>query len=242
LKDGLEKLKPDPAAEYESNKSVLARGRPLMIASAVLAAIFTVLTIAIIQPSLQPTAQDIDATKLIERIPDIPWGTLLIWISAPGFPPFDWGVPIATIALLVLTRHLWHGVFMLLASMGGIVAGIPKLTINRARPPAELVKVPDANLFGYSFPSGHVAEYVAVFGFIFYLAYVLLPRGSLLRWAILLTTCIMVMFVGASRVYMGQHWTSDCLAGYAIGFGFLFVVIGLHRWWLGRQVREARHT
>ena len=203
MKEWLEKLKPDPSAEYDSNTAALSPGASAHDRECGAGGYLCLVHHR--DDTAEPANRwDVDATKLIGRIPDTP-GTLLIWISAPGFPPFDWGVPIATIALLVLTRHLWHSVFMLLASMGGIVAGIPKVTINRARPPAELVKVAGENLFGVPSPSGHVAEYVAVFGFIFYLAYVLLPPKLLIfRWVILVATGIMVMFVGVSRVYMGK--------------------------------------
>ena len=44
-----------------------------------------------------------------------------------------------------------------------------------------------------------------------------------------------ILLVGPSRVYMGQHWASDALAGYTLGFAYLLVTITVYRWWLQRH-------
>ena len=47
---------------------------------------------------------------------------------------------------------------------------------------------------------------------------------------------MLVLFIGPSRVYMGQHWASDAIAGYALGFAYLLTLVELHRWWLRRSM------
>src|SRR5438093_1407736 len=94
------------------------------------------------------------------------------------------------------------------------------------------------HLTTFSFPSGHVTQYVLFFGFSFYLAYTLLKPGPL-RTALLVFTGGMVLLVGPSRVWMGQHWASDVLGGYTLGFGLLLLVIWAYRVWEARFVRQG---
>jgi undecaprenyl-diphosphatase len=96
-----------------------------------------------------------------------------------------------------------------------------------------------AELSSYSFPSGHVTGYTMLYGFIFYLAYTLLPRRSVARWVILVVCGVLVALVGVSRVYMGQHWASDALGGYALGFAYLLLVIEVYRLVLDRRAKRS---
>jgi membrane-associated phospholipid phosphatase len=65
---------------------------------------------------------------------------------------------------------------------------------------------------------------VAFFGFLFYLAYTRLRRGwarTLLLW----TLGALIVLIGPSRVYVGQHWPSDVLASYALGLVYLVLLV-----------------
>lgn len=69
---------------------------------------------------------------------------------------------------------------------------------------------------GYSFPSGHSATSVAVYGLLFYL--IRRHCRNPLAKNILSGVCLfLAVGVGPSRLYVGVHWFTDVLAGWCIG-------------------------
>ena len=75
---------------------------------------------------------------------------------------------------------------------------------------------------GYSFPSGN-----AMVGTSFYLfAAVLLYQQYQKRW-ILVTGAILPFLLGLSRVYVGVHYPSDILAGFALGIVLVIILTKL---------------
>jgi undecaprenyl-diphosphatase len=71
-----------------------------------------------------------------------------------------------------------------------------------------------ATLHSYSFPSGHAMTSAAVYGSV---AALLARAYPARRRAILLGACSLVFLIGLSRVYLGVHWITDVLAGWAAG-------------------------
>ena len=124
--------------------------------------------------------------------------------------------PAALFALAVFyIRREFHALKMLAASLAGalILEFILKSAFHRARPEPffDIPRPPS-----YSFPSGH-----ALFSFCFFaaLAVVLSPRlarpkAKIAVWFIAL---ILILGIGFSRIYLGVHYPSDVLAGYAAG-------------------------
>jgi undecaprenyl-diphosphatase len=68
----------------------------------------------------------------------------------------------------------------------------------------------------YSFPSGHAMEAVVLYGTLAYFA-VLALRTWRARAAVILGTSLLVLLIGFSRMYLGVHYFSDVVAGYAAG-------------------------
>jgi membrane-associated phospholipid phosphatase len=84
-------------------------------------------------------------------------------------------------------------------------------------------------LGSYSFPSGHVMFYTGFFGFIWFLAFTLL-KISWKRTLLLVIFGSLVLTIGVSRIYLGEHWASDVVGAYLLGSLVLIGVIQFYRW------------
>lgn len=223
-------------APHPGSFLALLRGQFLLIAVVLLTALFIMLTAVVLRADLKPTEWDAGITHEMQEFPRFPVGELLIAVSWPGFMYQNWIIPGVIIVAMFLVGWRTEAAFTALATLGGFTSELVKVLVGRPRPDvaySENVLVSIAH--GPSFPSGHVTSYVVLYGFLFYLAFTLLPRRSLWRWVTLVICGALVLLVGPSRVYMGQHWTSDVLAGYALGFVYLLIVIELYRFWLRRH-------
>ncbi|HVF55090.1 MAG TPA: phosphatase PAP2 family protein [Pyrinomonadaceae bacterium] len=123
---------------------------------------------------------------------------------------------------------------LLSAAGSGILNRLVKTLIHRPRPTSDL-----AELFyrgdSYSFPSGHVTFYVCYFGFLFFVAYAVLPRGSKARGAALVLCALPVALVGFSRIILRAHWPSDTLGAYLMGGLWLAFSLHMYRRWKQRS-------
>jgi membrane protein DedA with SNARE-associated domain/membrane-associated phospholipid phosphatase len=76
----------------------------------------------------------------------------------------------------------------------------------------------------YSFPSGHAMESFVVYGMLAYFT-VLALRSWKARVAVVFGAALLVMLIGFSRMYLGVHYLSDVIAGYAAGGVWLSALI-----------------
>lgn len=75
-----------------------------------------------------------------------------------------------------------------------------------------------------SFPSGHAMRALAVYGAVAAILCELHPR---LARVVIPAATVLVLAIGLSRVYLGVHWPSDVVAGYAVGAIALAVTVHL---------------
>jgi len=224
IKDAVQK-----AARVESEPVPVRRYRAVFFRLVlVLFAIgFAVLTFLVVTtPSFEI---DLQITQAIQYIRFPFFAELMILVSWPGFSP---QTVIITGLLILLIYGLglhWEAVMALIASF--LSTGINILVkdlIQRPRPAAGPVNVIDV-LNSYSFPSGHVMFYLSFFGFIGFLAYSLM-KPSLKRSLLLALFGGLIVLIGASRIYLGQHWASDVLGAYLLGSLTLVVIIQIYLW------------
>lgn len=146
---------------------------------------------------------------------------LFVSITTFGSPIVTLGIGLAIVAY----GSLQSNVRLLLAgSTIWITLGIGsvlKLLFGRERPLTEYV----ANLQfqTLSFPSGHTSGATIAYGLLAYLAWQLLPQPwNYIAVALLIA---IIILVGISRIYLGAHFPSDVVAGWALGAAALLVVI-----------------
>ena len=123
-------------------------------------------------------------------------------------------ITLAVVGFLILDGKR-HAAVMVLASIGTGLLLSHGLKFGFARPRPDLVPH-GATVYTASFPSGHATMAAVV-----YLTLgVLLARTEArrrVRVYILAVAVLITALVGVSRVYLGVHWPSDVLAGWAAG-------------------------
>lgn len=177
---------------------------------------------------------DLALARHIQSISLPGFRTLMICVSQLGSGWFPTALVGGVSLLLMAARFRLEGVVCLVGvSLGAVINRLLKDLIARPRPSDELVNV-ITQYRHESFPSGHVVFFVEYFGFLFFLAYVLLRRGRLRR-ASLVFLGLLITLVGLSRVYMGAHWPSDAVGAYLAGGLWLMLMIEVYRRLKARQ-------
>ena len=145
-----------------------------------------------------------------------PWlRRLMIGISEPGFPRVSVPLTAGIAGIFWFLRFRLEAIFLIVSTTSNILNALIKRVIKRPRPTNELVTV--ARVINEpSFPSGHVMHYMNLFGM---LTYFLATnwRSGRLRNALIALCVSLIALVGPSRIYLGAHWPSDVMAGYAYG-------------------------
>lgn len=102
-----------------------------------------------------------------------------------------------------------------------VISVATKLSIARPRPEPALLRIPTDDT-DWSFPSSSVAIAVVFWG-------VLLALRPRHRYrAFVPAGAVALAMIGVSRLYVGEHWFSDVVAGYLAGAAVL--AIGLRIW------------
>jgi len=158
-------------------------------------------------------------------------------ISMFGTLPAMISLSLAVIAwLLKVKSHRRLYAFVATMAGGSILNGLLKLYYHRARPDSALVLA-----HGYSFPSGHSMGAMCFFGSLAYVIYFTIETHPVWRIAAGIACGVAVLAIGASRIYLGVHYFTDVVAGYAAGLFWMAVCFtGVEAWVRWRDYRAAR--
>lgn len=122
-------------------------------------------------------------------------------------------VDIALIAVLFVRRHLRAATFASMAVVGSALLNLgAKRIFTRDRPSLWESITPEVT---WSFPSGHAMGSATLAAVMIVLAW--RTRG---RWPVTAAVSGFVLLVGVSRVYLGVHYPSDILAGWAVAIAW----------------------
>jgi membrane-associated phospholipid phosphatase len=172
---------------------------------------------------------DLLVTRGVQNYTALWFRTLMVAISFVGYEPQAWIMLGIAVLLLWAFGLRWEGVMTLVAGGGAAVVGtLVKLAVQRPRPGADLVSVA-IQLSSYSFPSGHVVYYTAFFGFLVFLTFTLF-KPSPGRLVVLITFTALILLIGLSRIYLGNHWASDVTGAYLFGSLWLAASVSLYQW------------
>jgi membrane-associated phospholipid phosphatase len=122
---------------------------------------------------------------------------------------------------LFIRRHKWYSIKVPAIALSSLLlmAGL-KNFFGRERPLIPLLEPAR----GLSFPSGHALMSMTFYGMLIYITWhsVKDPRA---RWTLIILLFLLILTIGFSRIYLRVHYTSDVLAGFAMGW--LWIVMAL---------------
>lgn len=165
---------------------------------------------------------------------DLPWMRQIHQFAHPVYDhaaivmSYLGGMPVASVMLLAMLIYAHqvrsnHTLFILISMVGAAnLSWLLKALVNRPRPMLWPRLVQD---YGASFPSGH-SVYAAAFACVF----IILCWRTKWRAIVFVLALVWMFLMGLSRVYLGVHFPSDVLGGWALGWAWVFFVyLGLNR-------------
>lgn len=151
-------------------------------------------------------------------------------------------------AMLAVAATVWmmirrHWAFATLVAVSGLVGvGVVetlKSTVGRVRPPGAEEFITHG--LDRSFPSGHASVGVYVYAALAVLVVIVATshRQRGLLWAGRMLFAFGIL-IGVSRIILGVHWSTDVLAGWALGSTVLLLSTALLRPWARPVPASAR--
>jgi undecaprenyl-diphosphatase len=131
---------------------------------------------------------------------------------------------VIAVVVLVAAAFLWFthhrdAVFLLGAAVAGNALLILVLKTAFGRPRPDVVPWRIGHVDGYAFPSGHAMTAMVVYATVAYLVLRLEPPRAVRIFTRSLAAAI-ILCVGLARVYLGVHYPTDVVAGFAVGFAW----------------------
>ena len=122
---------------------------------------------------------------------------------------------------LFIRKHRWYSIKVPAIALSSLaLMFILKRMFGRERPLIPLLE----SAKGLSFPSGHALMSMTFYGLLIYITWHTVKNNTL-KWSIISFFLALILMIGFSRIYLRVHYTSDVLAGFAMGW--LWIVVSL---------------
>jgi len=133
---------------------------------------------------------------------------------------------------LFIRKHRWYSIKVPVVAIGSVtVMSLLKLYFSRPRPLTPILQ----EVQGFSFPSGHAMSAMTFYGLLIYLVYKYI-QGVIPKTVLIGFLALFILLIGVSRIYLRVHYTSDVLAGFAMGI--IWLVMSL--WVMGKIEKYTR--
>ncbi len=155
---------------------------------------------------------------------------IMVFITNIGDPRVLLVICVSLSVILVLRHYKAEAMTIAIAGFGALGLNfVLKNLFARARPElwSRIVDVTN-----YSFPSGHAMLSMVMYGL---LGYLLATRFYQWRGVIATISTLLILLIGFSRLYLGVHWFTDVIGGYAAGLVWLVTCI------LSLEIWRQRH-
>jgi len=225
------------AARLRVRTPAYLTGAVLMLGATCAALLFFLLMVRLVgDPDVVP-AMDLRVQRTVESILAPTTIRFMVIVTSLG------GVVLMTLFTLSLAVALWNRrrwvhLFELLVAvpLGAAAMFAMKGFFQRARPVEALLDVR-----GLSFPSGHAFISMVFFGFVIHLLFRSRLNPAWIAGGTLVCLALIAL-IGTSRVYLGVHFLTDVLGGYAAGFLWLVLALRLVRLVERRRAARGRST
>ena len=159
-----------------------------------------------------------------------------IWMSYIGSKKVYFPLLLIGVMYLFIRKQFMSALLLAVNLYGSrYINSMLKLWYERTRPDVS----PLITVTGYSFPSGHAMNAVAFLGFIAYMT-ITEHRITLHKKVLIIVTASFVIFsISLSRIYLGVHYPSDIVAGWAAGGSWLVLCIIFHQVFVKKEPTTA---
>ena len=173
----------------------------------------------------------LDGWNLVEyfyAVRDWFWVNIFLWITALGNEVAIISLTLTASVILWLYKKRAAAVSLWIAVLGaGLFTLVGKTFLLHARPGGFIpVYLEDSS----SFPSGHAALAMALYGFLVSFLLQDVFKKKILKAGVFLLGAALILAIGFSRLYLGLHYPSDILGGYVIGLFWLFIADSFMDW------------
>ena len=113
-----------------------------------------------------------------------------------------------------------------------IINSFIKLIIQRPRPDGYRL-ISESN---FSFPSAHSMISTVFYGFLIYIIYNEI-KNKKIKYLLIFILSILIVLICISRIYLGVHYLSDTIAGFALSIIYLMIITALN----SEYNKEVKH-